>query len=444
MRNAKCQTLRIRAALAAALLLTLAGVGSAQEPQVVPRAELSRAAQVAEAVIVGTHAYQLQLARKQSMGDPRCWSAPIGDAELERLVAHQAGLFASNRLALRDWIAGNDAMAFDPTRDLYPLLAAPLVLDPRLPVNVFTAAIGKRTKAAPADVRSVASLYQLILEVERDGDVLQDAFAFLIGAGLPVYGGQIGLSADAVVDTALATELAGATCAAPFATDAAAWRIAGRKIWNWGEKHLGIRNAATVAAELESEPGTRASLARLKQVPPARVAVIGHSFTMGNHWASPGSFTTITARLLERAHVPVETRHYSAGGLTATRAWRRFGREALEWHPDVALIVVAVRNGEDVNALRSMIGALREAGARVLMFDELGDPTERNEAMRGRRVEAARAAGARILPIADRLASAPDRGDFLSLDEIHMTEPYHRLVASAWLEALADTLVPAR
>jgi hypothetical protein len=290
----------------------------------------------------------------------------------------------------------------------------------------------------------VASLYQLILEVERDGDVLQDAFAFLIGAGLPVYGGQIGLSSDAVVDEGLANELATASCASPFPTGAAEWRIAGRKIWNWGQKHLGVRNAATVASELDAQPATRAIIARLKQAPSARVAVIGHSFTMGNHWASPGSFTTIGAALLEREHVPIQTRHYSAGGLTATRAWRHFGREALEWHPDVALVVAAVRTDDDVSALGSLITALREGGTRVVMFDELGDPTEHDERMRARRLEAARAAGARIVPIADRLAAAPDRAAFLSLDGIHMTEPYHRLVASAWLEALADTLVPGK
>jgi hypothetical protein len=437
-------TLCIRATLVATLLLAVASVGSAQEQQVVPRAELSRAAQVVEAVIVGTHAYQIQLARKGPAGDPRCWAAPIADADLERLVAHQAGLFASNRLALRDWIAGNDAMAFDPTRDLYPLLAAPLPLDPRLPVNVFTTHVAKRTEVPATEVRSVASLYQLLLEVERDGDVLQDALAFLIGAGFPVYGGQIGLSEATVVDESLATELADAGCAAPFATDAGAWRIAGRKVWNWGEKHLGIRNAATVATELDAVPAVRTTLARLTQAMPTRVAVIGHSFTIGNHWASPGSFTTIAAALLERAHAPIQTRHYSAGGLRATRAWRRFGREALDWRPDVALLVVAVRDDDDVSALGSMIGALREAGARVLMFDELGDPTERDESMRARRLDKARAAGARIVPIANRLASAPDRAAFLSLDGIHMTEPYHRLVATAWLEALADTLVAGK
>jgi hypothetical protein len=35
------------------------------------------------------------------------------------------------------------------------------------------------------------------------------------------------------------------------------------------------------------------------------------------------------------------------------------------------------------------------------------------------------------------LAASPDRGRFVCLDEIHMTEPYHRLMATQWLKYLA-------
>ena len=170
------------------------------------------------------------------------------------LVAHQAGLFASNRLALRDWIAGRDHMRFDPARDLYPLLSASVPLDKRLPVNVFTERAAAASHKPIVDVRSVASLYQLILEVERDGDELQDAFAFLIGLGLPVYAGQLGLPGDDASLAAFGATLAPLTCAAPFATDANAWRDAGRKVWNWGEKHLGVRDASVVAGELSTTP----------------------------------------------------------------------------------------------------------------------------------------------------------------------------------------------
>ena len=164
---------------------------------------------------------------------------------------------------------------------------------------------------------------------------------------------------------------------------------------------------------------------------------------MGNHWASPGSFTTIASAILAEARTPLATRQYSAGGLTAVRAWKTFGADAVSWRPDVALLVVAVRTDADVEALRTLVSALAAAGTTVLMFDDVGDPTDGDAVQRARRLDAARAAGVRILPVADRLAASPQRASFLSLDGIHMTEPYHRLMAVAWLEALADVVVPA-
>ena len=82
------------------------------------------------------------------------------------------------------------------------------------------------------------------------GDELQDAFAFLIGLGLPVYAGQLGFPGDDASLAAFGATLAPLTCAAPFSTDANAWRDAGRKVWNWGQKHLGVRDASVVAGEL--------------------------------------------------------------------------------------------------------------------------------------------------------------------------------------------------
>ena len=44
--------------------------------------------------------------------------------------------------------------------------------------------------------------------------------------------------------------------------------------------------------------------------------------------------------------------------------------------------------------------------------------------------------GMTVIEVGPLLASAPDRERFLCLDGIHMTEPYHRLMARQWLEFL--------
>jgi len=142
--------------------------------------------------------------------------------------------------------------------------------------------------------------------------------------------------------------------------------------------------------------------------------------------------------------VAIETRHYSAGGLKAARAWRMYGQEVVEWRPTAALLAFEVQTDQDVAAEATWLSALRDAGVRALMFDDWGDPGDREVAMRSRRLDAARAGGAIIVPVQARLAAAPDRGGFLSMDGIHMKEPYHRLMALAWLEALEPALSAAR
>jgi hypothetical protein len=85
------------------------------------------------------------------------------------------------------------------------------------------------------------NVYQIVLEVERDDDRLQDLFAFYIGLGLAVYVGQFGLRDTDADFLAAGRELEGPPCSSRVGLSAGEWRIAGRKIWNWGEKNLPIR-----------------------------------------------------------------------------------------------------------------------------------------------------------------------------------------------------------
>ena len=41
-----------------------------------------------------------------------------------------------------------------------------------------------------------------------------------------------------------------------------------------------------------------------------------------------------------------------------------------------------------------------------------------------------------VIEVSPLLVAAPDRDRFLCLDGIHMTEPYHRLMAKEWLKVL--------
>jgi hypothetical protein len=393
----------------------------------------SRLEQLVEANVFGTHAFQVALAKKTGLGDPACFApGSLTDAQLAAVEKHQAALLKSDVAAVRAWAEGRPS-AFDPKVDLEPLLATPLELSDALPATVFTRWLEERTHAPRVKARAIASLLQTTLEVERDGDRLQELFAFYAGLGLPVYLGQLGLPGTDESFLALGRALAARSCASPFGTGGAEWQIAFRKNWNWGEKDLGIRDDKVLAAELLMEPGVAALVPRMKALPGQRIAVVGHSFTMQLHWSTPGSFVPIVTSMFARENPAVEFRQFQGGGLTSTRALNRFRDDVIAWKPDRVLLVVLNRTPEDLSSFARMGRDFAAAGAQVITFDDLHDPDASDPAMREKDVAAARESGMTVVEVGAVLAAAPDRGRFLCLDKIHMTEPYHRLMAKEWL-----------
>jgi hypothetical protein len=397
----------------------------------------TRLSQLIEANVIATHAYQVLLAKKSGKGDPNCYgSGKLSASDLEALVEHQAKLLKSNMPAVNAWARGAQSN-FDPAQDLEPILSSGLTTPATAPINIFDDYLHQKTKFAGVKTRAIASLYQTVLEVERDGDLLQDEFAFYIALGLPVYVGQLHLPGSDTSMLAVGRELAGHTCVAPFDTGADQWQIAGRKIWNWGEKNLHIRDEKVLAAELLSEQAVKVLIPRLRALPPQKIAVIGHSFTMGLHWSSPSSFVPIVIDVFRRENPKVEFKQFAGGGLTATRAQQRFYQSVLDWKPDKVMLVVMTRTDADYDALKQLGVGFAAAGIKTYMFDEVHDPASVNPGTVGRALAAARTGGIEVIEVGSVLSSSPDRARFLCLDGIHMTELYHRLMAKEWLKFLA-------
>jgi len=393
-----------------------------------------RLEQLVEANIVAIHAYQMLLARKQQAMDLSCWPANAPkDAELEGLVAHQTSLLSA-AAAAKAWAAGEPSK-FQPERDLQPLLAARLAMPKNLPVNVFAAYLGEKApQRSRYEIRAIANLYQTVLEIERDGDRLQELFSFYITLGLPVYVGQLGLPGGDDDFLAAGRLLEGRACASPVDLSAAAWQIAGRKIWNWGEKDLHIRDANALALELLAEPDITTLKPKMKALPAQRIAVIGHSFTMDAHWASPSAFVPIVTAMFARENPNVQFRQFQAGGLTSSRALKNFYQEAVAWRPDRVLLVLSNRTDEDLASLQKMAAGFKAAGARVITFDDVLDPDSSDPAKHALELQAARQSGIEIAQVRAILDASPEKSSFRCLDHIHMTEPYHRLMAKQWLK----------
>ena len=395
-----------------------------------------RLEQLVEANIMAVHAYQVGLASKTGRGSQDCYSAAgLSDRDLENLVAHQASLLSTNPHVLHAWVQGwmSD---FDPSKDLFPILNSRLIVPESTPADVVTNYLLKQTRANRGKVRAIANLYQTVLEVERDGDLLQQEFDLYTILDVPVYVGQLGLPGTDEAFLTAGEELTSETCSSPFDTGAAAWQIAGRKIWNWGEKKLHIRDSKVLARELLSEPDIKPLTLRMRFLSAQKVAVIGHSYTMDLHWSSPSSFVPLVTAMFAIENPRIHFRQFQAGGLTASRALNDFFLETLAWKPDKVLLVVLARTDEDYQALRTMGEGFAKAGIRTFVFDNLHDPGSSNPEKVARFNQTAREVGITIIPVDALLSNAPDRDRFLCLDKIHMTEPYHRLMAKEWLKFL--------
>ena len=239
------------------VFLTMAFTGEAKSSDMSTGTEPTatvRRTQLVEANIIAVQAYQMILSRQAGDAPSTCYPGTPKMAVLQNLVKHQASLLAEPAEQVVEW-ADSKQSTFDPAKDLQPLLHAGISLSPELPVNVFTQYLQVKAPTEPPDnIRSVANLYQTVLELERDGTVLQDMYRFYIALKLPVYVGQLGLPGSDADFLAAARDLYGKSCASPVDLSVPAWQIAGRKIWNWGEKNLHIKDANTMATELLADP----------------------------------------------------------------------------------------------------------------------------------------------------------------------------------------------
>jgi hypothetical protein len=104
--------------------------------------------------------------------------------------------------------------------------------------------------------------------------------------------------------------------------------------------------------------------------------------------------------------------------------------------------VVINRTDQDLADLRTMGQGFTAAGTRVLVFDDVHDPDTGDPAKLQKEWVVARESGITVVEVGQVLAACPDRPRFFCLDKVHMTEPYHRLMAKEWLKLLVGARGP--
>ena len=115
---------------------------------------------------------------------------------------------------------------------------------------------------------------------------------------------------------------------------------------------------------------------------------------------------------------------------------KNFYQDTLAWKPDTVLLVLINRTDKDLEDLRTMGQGFGASGTRVVMFHDVHDPDSGDPQVRQKESAVAREAGIEVAIVSPILAASLDRSRFSCLDHIHMTEPYHRLMAKEWLRVI--------
>jgi hypothetical protein len=171
---------------------------------------------------------------------------------------------------------------------------------------------------------------------------------------------------------------------------------------------------------------------------PQTIAVVGHSFTMNEHWSSAASFTGTVAAAFRLVNPQVKVVHYTAGGMSMTGAKQRFLDALLRDKPNVVFFACGMWGKGDLDALADMTKQLHEVGAQVWCLDRLDSlgGASRDAAMEKLR-EVARAGGITLIEVGPLLDGHPQRTMFMCLDRVHMTPVWHKFMAGELLKFIA-------
>jgi len=247
-----------------------------------------------------------------------------------------------------------------------------LASHPRLPLNAFRTWLESGGPGRDeASVRAVANLVQLCLEVNRDGDWLQDLIRVYMALGLKVCLSDFGISAKHADLEKIGRELAPLAGVCPFSARPLDWHMILHKLEMWAAKTSGRRDKFVLACELLQDSEIKPLLPKLQALQPRRVGIIGHSMTMSLHWATAGSWIEIACELVRQINPGFAYQGFQQGGVDAVRAEAGLLPGALQWKPTDTYLLMVVGTPEHFVAYERMIRALQAAGSRVNCVDDV-------------------------------------------------------------------------
>ena len=321
------------------------------------------------------HAGQVAAAMEsEAQSDPGLFD-PAGHSadELRAMLALADSMVALGGDRIAAWV---DSGA--PDADIERLLAAgeqaPAPLDPRLPYNVYKTWLEKRLGTGDENsILAMSNEFQLITEVERDGDLVQDLMMLYLKLGLKQCISSYGMpGGDLDTLLAIAEKLAPATGKTPFELTVPDWQLLLYKIEMWEAKNSGRRDKKVLAAEMiASDPVVISMLDKLKSLPPKRVAFLGHSLTMSLHWSTYASWCDLAAEIVAAVNPDFSYADINSGGLSPNEADERGHLDQVrEFKPRETYILMSPHEMmSQVSSVDTIIATLKGVGSECYIVD---------------------------------------------------------------------------
>lgn len=377
------------------------------------------------------------------------------EAEAEKLFL--AALEVSPE-AVREYVktgGGSGAAALDAFIDA--ARALPEIESADDPAAVMRGLLDGRVRKNPRLLDGYLVAFQMCMEIDRDGTVLQDLMPFIVVLGSPMTFQDLGLTNGVRDAETLGNSAAARIGRMPYATTAEDFVMPLVKLDSWGGKFSGQVTLDTLAARIMAEPWFETVRAGLEGLPYQRIGFLGDSHMDGIHWSTAAPFPEIIRGVFRKINPSVEVINAGKGGDDSGEGLERMDRALVAKGPQISFVMFggndcrhygrpnpAVTPDRYMANIREIVSRLEAVGSEVVLMETTRSPGELTDA--DARVFDETMAGLRTLPpilgtgwidIGSAVAAEPVEKVY-SRDLIHMNPEGHKLAARLILKYLAE------
>ncbi len=207
------------------------------------------------------------------------------------------------------------------------------------PAAVLARLIGTGVKKNPQLLDGYLAAFQMCMEIDRDGTVLQDLMPFVVALGCPMTFRDLGLDAGGIQGIeALAAQAAAAVGEVPYAKTPEDFVMPLVKLDSWGRKFSGQETADSLAARLIADPWFEPLRPKLENIPWIRIGFLGDSHMDRIHWSTVAPFPEIVRAVLKVVKPEAEVINAGKGGDDSGEALARMDTDIIAKNPQIVFI----------------------------------------------------------------------------------------------------------